>query len=205
MSRYRGPKLRIVRRLGELPGLTSKVTERAYPPGQHGPSKSKGKNSGSEYSVRLQEKQKLRYNYGLSEKQLFNYVKEARRLSGATGSNLLQLLEMRLENIVFRLGFASSIPSARQFVNHGHILVNGKRVNIPSFACQPGDVITVKEKSHKNSFLNDNLGVVNISALPGHLELDKEAYLGKVTSVISREDVGLNINELFIVEYYSRK
>lgn len=205
MSRYRGPKLRIVRRLGELPGFTSKTTERLFPPGQHGPSKAKGKNSGSEYSVRLQEKQKLRYNYGLSEKQLLNYVKEARRLPGATGSNLLQLLEMRLENIVFRLGFASSIPSARQFVNHGHILVNGKRVNIPSFACQPGDVITVKQKSQANSFLNDNLNVLNISALPGHLEIEKDKYLGKVTSVISREDVGLNINELFIVEYYSRK
>ena len=159
MSRYRGPKLRIVRRLGELPGLTSKTTERLFPPGQHGPGKAKGKNSGSEFSVRLQEKQKLRYNYGLTEKQLFNYVKEARRLSGATGSNLLQLLEMRLENVVFRLGFANSIPSARQFVNHGHVLVNGKRVNIPSFACKPGDIITVKEKSKENSFLNENLQV----------------------------------------------
>jgi small subunit ribosomal protein S4 len=205
MSRYRGPKLRIVRRLGELPGLTSKTTERLFPPGQHGPGKAKGKNSGSEFSVRLQEKQKLRYNYGLTEKQLFNYVKEARRLSGATGSNLLQLLEMRLENVVFRLGFANSIPSARQFVNHGHVLVNGKRVNIPSFACKPGDIITVKEKSKENSFLNENLQVLNISSLPNHLELDKEKYSGKVTSVVSREDVGLNVNELFIVEYYSRK
>ena len=205
MSRYRGPKLRIVRRLGELPGLTSKTTERLFPPGQHGPGKAKGKNSGSEFSVRLQEKQKLRYNYGLTEKQLFNYVKEARRLSGATGSNLLQLLEMRLENVVFRLGFANSIPSARQFVNHGHVLVNGKRVNIPSFACKPGDIITVKEKSQANSYLNENLQVLNISSLPSHLELDKEKYSGKVTSVVSREDVGLNVNELFIVEYYSRK
>ena len=205
MSRYRGPKLRIVRRLGELPGLTSKTTERLFPPGQHGPGKAKGKNSGSEFSVRLQEKQKLRYNYGLTEKQLFNYVKEARRLSGATGSNLLQLLEMRLENVVFRLGFANSIPSARQFVNHGHVLVNGKRVNIPSFACKPGDIITVKEKSQANSYLNENLQVLNISSLPSHLELDKEKYSGKVTSVISREDVGLKVNELFIVEYYSRK
>ena len=205
MSRYRGPKLRIVRRLGELPGLTSKTTERLFPPGQHGPGKAKGKNSGSEFSVRLQEKQKLRYNYGLTEKQLFNYVKEARRLSGATGSNLLQLLEMRLENVVFRLGFANSIPSARQFVNHGHVLVNGKRVNIPSFACKPGDIITVKEKSQANSCLNENLQVLNISSLPNHLELDKEKYSGKVTSVVSREDVGLKVNELFIVEYYSRK
>lgn len=205
MSRYRGPKLRIVRRLGELPGLTSKTTERLFPPGQHGPGKAKGKNSGSEFSVRLQEKQKLRYNYGLTEKQLFNYVKEARRLSGATGSNLLQLLEMRLENVVFRLGFANSIPSARQFVNHGHVLVNGKRVNIPSFACKPGDIITVKEKSLANSYLNENLQVLNISSLPSHLELDKEKYSGKVTSVVSREDVGLKVNELFIVEYYSRK
>ena len=112
---------------------------------------------------------------------------------------------MRLENVVFRLGFANSIPSARQFVNHGHVLVNGKRVNIPSFACKPGDIITVKEKSQANSYLNENLQVLNISSLPSHLELDKEKYSGKVTSVVSREDVGLKVNELFIVEYYSRK
>ena len=146
MSRYRGPRLRVTRRLGDLPGLTTKTTDRTSPPGQHGPGKAGKKSSLSEYGIRLQEKQKLRYNYGVGEKQLFNYVKESRRLPGATGSILLQLLEMRLDNIAFRLGFASTIPGARQLVTHGHILVNGKKVDIPSFQCQPKDIITVKQK-----------------------------------------------------------
>ena len=153
MSRYRGPRLRIVRRLGDLPGLTTKTTERLYPPGQHGPAKATKKSSTSEYGIRLQEKQKLRFNYGVSEKQLFSYVKEARRLPGATGTLLLQLLEMRLENIVFRLGFAKTIPGARQLVNHGHITVNGKRVNIPSFQCKPNDIISVRDKSHSKALV----------------------------------------------------
>ena len=105
MSRYRGPRVRLIRKLGDLPALTTKTTNRTYPPGQHGPNKASKKPSLSEYGIRLQEKQKLRYNYGVSEKQLFSYVKEARRLPGATGTLVLQLLEMRLDNIIFRLGF----------------------------------------------------------------------------------------------------
>ena len=149
MSRYRGPRLRIIRRLGDLPGFTSKTTERAYPPGQHGAGKAGKKSSLSEYGIRLQEKQKLRYNYGLSERQLFSYVKEARRLPGATGSILLQLLEMRLDSIVFRLGMAPTIPSARQLITHGGLKVNGKKVNIPSFQCKPKDIIETKSQSVK--------------------------------------------------------
>ena len=145
MSRYRGPKIRIVRRLGELPGLTNKTTTRETLPGQH--RKVRGKqNNVSSYAVRLQEKQKLRYHYGLSEKQLLSYVKEARRLKGSTGSVLLQLLEMRLDNIVYRLGIGNTIPASRQIVNHGHIYVNGKKVTIPSFQCLPNDVIEVRDK-----------------------------------------------------------
>ena len=145
MSRYRGPKIRIVRRLGELPGLTAKTTTRETLPGQH--KKVRGKqNNISSYSIRLQEKQKLRYNYGLTEKQLFSYVKEARRLKGSTGSVLIQLLEMRLDNIVYRLGIGNTIPASRQIVNHGHIYVNGKKVTIPSFQCSPNDVIEVRNR-----------------------------------------------------------
>ena len=133
MSRYRGPKIRIVRRLGELPGLTNKNDKLAkhY---QVSIEKVRGKqNNVSSYAVRLQEKQKLRYHYGLSEKQLLSYVKEARRLKGSTGSVLLQLLEMRLDNIVYRLGIGNTIPASRQIVNHGHIYVNGKKSHDSKF------------------------------------------------------------------------
>ena len=147
MSRYRGPKIRIVRRLGELPGLTTKTTTRETLPGQH--KKVRGKQSNvSSYSIRLQEKQKLRYNYGLTEKQMLSYVKEARRLKGSTGSVLIQLLEMRLDNIVYRLGIGNTIPASRQIVNHGHIYVNNKKVTIPSFQCSPNDTIEIRNKQN---------------------------------------------------------
>ena len=142
MSRYRGPRLRIVRRLGELPGLTRKSARRAYPPGQHGQNRKKR----SEYAIRLEEKQKLRLNYGLTEKQLLRYVRKARRVTGSTGQVLLQLLEMRLDNTVFRLGMAPTIPAARQLVNHGHVTVNGRVVNIASYQCRPGEEIAVRDQ-----------------------------------------------------------
>ena len=205
MSRYLGAKLRIIRRLGELPGFTSKVTERKYPPGQHGPSKMSKKNTASDYSLRLQEKQKLRYNYGISEKQLYRYVKEARRLQGTTGTLLLQLLEMRLENIIYRLGFAPTIASARQFVTHSHVLVNGKSVNIPSFQCKPMDIISLKDRSNSLALVKKNLEISTFPNLPTFLELDKSNLTAKVRSIISREEVNLNLNELLIVEFYSRK
>nr|YP_009675014.1 ribosomal protein S4 [Rhizochromulina marina]QDH81865.1 ribosomal protein S4 [Rhizochromulina marina] len=204
MSRYRGPKIRLIRKLGELPGLTTKTTTRFYPPGQHGPGKLSKKSSLSEYGLRLQEKQKLRYNYGVSEQQLLNYVKEARRLPGATGSLLLQLLEMRLDNIVFRLGFAPTIPAARQFVSHGSILVNGRRVDIPSFQCQVNDVISVKDKPKACSVAKQNLQALR-TRVPSHLEVDVENLKGKVISVVVRDEVNIPINELLIVEFYSRK
>lgn len=203
MSRYRGPKLRITRRLGDLPGFTSKLTKRNFPPGQHGPAKANKKSSTSEYGIRLQEKQKLRFNYGVSEKQLYRYVKEARRLPGATGTNLLQLLEMRLDNIVYRLGLAPTIPSARQFVTHGHIRVNGKRVNIPSFACKVNDIISVPNKS--NNLAKNHLQISSSNLLGSYLDFDSEKLIGKINSVITRNDVNLVINELFIVEFYARK
>jgi small subunit ribosomal protein S4 len=201
MSRYRGPRLRIVRRLGDLPGLTRKQARRAYPPGQHGQARKKR----SEYAVRLEEKQKLRFNYGLSEKQLLRYVRKARRASGSTGQVLLQLLEMRLDNTVFRLGMAPTIPAARQLVNHGHVTINGRVVDIPSYNCRPGDVVGVRDQDRSRKMVETNLQYPGLANLPSHLEFDKAKLTGKVNSIIEREWIALQINELLVVEYYSRQ
>lgn len=201
MARYRGPRLRVVRRLGELPGLSRKAPRKAYPPGQHGQARKKK----SEYAVRLEEKQKLRFNYGLTEKQLLRYVKKARRAGGSTGLALLQMLEMRLDNTVFRLGFGPTIPAARQLVNHGHITVNGRVVSIASYQCRPGDVISVRDKDASRKLVESNLEFPGLANIPSHLELDKPKLTAKVNSIIEREWVALGINELLVVEYYSRK
>jgi len=201
MSRYTGPRLRVTRRLGDLPGLTRKNARRQYPPGQHGQSRRKR----SEYAIRLEEKQKLRYNYGVNEKQLVRYFKKARRVGGSTGQVLLQLLEMRLDNTVFRLGMAPTIPAARQLVNHGHINVNGRVVDISSYQCRPGDVIAVRDRDKSRKIVEGNLANPGLANLPSHLEFDKNTYVGKVNGVIEREWVALNINELLVIEYYSRK
>ena len=201
MSRYRGPRLRIVRRLGDLPGLTRKTPRRAYPPGQHGQARKKK----SEYAIRLEEKQKLRFNYGLSEKQLMRYVKKARRITGSTGQVLLQLLEMRLDNTVFRMGMAPTIPGARQLVNHGHVTVNGRVLSIPSYQCKPGDEIGVRDRDRSRKLVEDNLQYPGLANMPSHLEFDKNKMSGKVNGIIQREWIALQINELLVVEYYSRK
>lgn len=201
MSRYRGPRLRVTRRLGELPGLTRKSARRSYPPGQHGQARRKP----SEYAIRLEEKQKLRFNYGISEKQLVGYVRKARRASGSTGTALLELLEMRLDNTVFRLGMAGTIPGARQLVGHGHVTVNGRVVNIPSYQCRPGDVIAARDRDRSRKLVETNMEYPGLANLPSHLEFDKNTMTGKVNSVIEREWVALQINELLVVEYYSRK
>ncbi|ARV60419.1 30S ribosomal protein S4 [Nostocales cyanobacterium HT-58-2] len=201
MSRYRGPRLRIVRRLGDLPGLTRKSARRAYPPGQHGQNRKKR----SEYAIRLEEKQKLRFNYGLTEKQLLRYVRKARRVTGSTGQVLLQLLEMRLDNTVFRMGMAPTIPAARQLVNHGHVTVNGRVVNIASYQCRPGEEIAVRNREQSRKLVESNLQYPGLANLPSHLEFDKNKMVGKVNSVIEREWVALQINELLVVEYYSRQ
>ncbi len=201
MSRYRGPRLRVVRRLGELPGLSRKNPRRAYPPGQHGQERRKR----SEYAIRLEEKQKLRFNYGVTEKQLIRYVRKARRAGGSTGQSLLQLLEMRLDNTVFRLGMAGTIPGARQLVNHGHIIVNGRVVNIASYQCRPGDVIAVRDRDRSRRLVERNMEYPGLANVPSHLEFDKNTLIGKVNGIIEREWVALQINELLVVEYYSRK
>jgi small subunit ribosomal protein S4 len=155
--------------------------------------------------VRLEEKQKLRFNYGLSERQLLRYVRRARRAAGSTGQVLLQLLEMRLDNTVFRMGMAPTIPSARQLVNHGHVTVNGRVVDIPSYQCKPGDVIGIRDSDRSRKLLEQNLQFPGLAHLPSHLEFDKNKMLGKVNSVIEREWVALQVNELLVVEYYSRQ
>ena len=207
MARYRGPRLRIIRRLGELPGFTQKTTRRESPPGEHVRQKSQIKLS--QYGLRLQEKQKLRYHFGLTERQLMNYVKKARSMKGATGELLLGLLEMRLDNVLYRLGLVPTIASARQFISHGHVLVNQKKVDIASYQCQPKDVISIKDKKQSRQSIIDFLdkkkdGKATIS-IPPHLSLNSEYLVGTVNDKISPEWVGLQVNELLIVEYYSRK
>lgn len=161
MVRYTGAKLRVTRRLGDLPSFTKKRSNSIYLPGQHLQRKRFKKES--EYAIRLQEKQKLRFNYGVTEKQLVNYAKKAKRVKGETGSTLLQFLEMRLDNIIYRLGMSPTIPSARQLVNHKHIVVNGKCVSIASYQCKPGDIITVRNSETSRSlitrFLKSNADV----------------------------------------------
>jgi|TARA_B110000977_G_scaffold6517_1_gene9101 small subunit ribosomal protein S4 len=201
MSRYRGAVLRITRRLGELPGLTRKTTKRNSRPGQHGDQARKP----SEYAIRLEEKQKLKFNYGVTEKQLLRYVRDARRIKGSTGEALLQLLEMRLDNIVFRLGMAPTIPAARQLVNHGHICIEGKRVSIPSYQCQAGESISLRSNPRSKQLVESYLAFPGLANIPSHLEFDKNSLKGKINGIIERDWVALQLNELLIVEYYSRK
>jgi len=208
MSRYRGPKIRIIRRLGELPGLTSKTTNRDSLPGQHGKSQIGGKSPAkklSQYGIRLQEKQKLRYNYGINERQLIKYVRQAKKLKGSTGEVLLQLLEMRLDNVIFRLGFAPTIAAARQAITHGHFLINSDRVTIPSYQCKPTEVITISNRKKSRELISTCLKTTPQQNIPSHLQIDKQNFSGTINSLINRKSVGIQLNELLVVEYYSRK
>lgn len=203
MSRYRGPRLRIIRRLGPLPGFTKKTPTKEAPPGQR--SGAEGRRKISQYAIRLQEKQKLRFNYGITESQLIRYVREARKVKGSTGEVLLQRLEMRLDNILFRLGFAPTIASARQAIRHGHILVNQKKATIPSSQCQPQDSIQISPKTRSQLVLNSWLERRDQCVIPPHLQVDPETKTGVVNRIVDRPWVGLKLNELLIVEFYSRK
>lgn len=206
MSRYRGPKLRITRRLGALPGLTKKRSKNDnIRPGQHGKSNDDNGKKTTEYGLRLEEKQKLKYNYGLTESQLYRYIKEARRRKGVTGLILLQLLEMRLDTICYTLGFASTIVQARQLVNHGHITVNQKVVNIPSFQCRLNDIIGIKQKNSSKNLVETNFEKNKKPGLPGHLKLDTAKLEATILDYCDRNDVSLDIKELLVIEYYSRR
>ena len=205
MSRYRGPKLRITRRLGTLPGLTTKKSNKLNRPGKDGNANADTNKKLTEYGVRLEEKQKLKFNYGLTESQLYRYVKEARRRKGVTGLILLQLLEMRLDTLCFTLGFAESIPQARQLVNHGHITVNKKVVSIPSFQCRLNDVISVKEKSTSKNLVENNIKNNQVSEIPSHLRFDNSKLEATVLDYCDRNDIQLQLDELLVIEYYSRR
>ena len=199
MSRYRGAKLRITRRLGDLPGLTSKSAKRTSRQGQHGGVPKKL----TQFGLRLEEKQKLRFNYGVSEKQLINYVKQARRIKGTTGTILLQLLEMRLDNLVFRLGLAPTIAAARQLVSHRHITVNGKVVNIASYTLKKGDLVAVRERSKSLEVITDAI-TSNRHTKYSWLEWDKDTFSGKFINIPERSEIPENIKEQLIVELYSK-
>ena len=201
MSRYRGPKLKISRRLGPLPGLT---TKKSSLPGKNGNSLDSSKKL-TEYGIRLEEKQKLKFNYGLTESQLFRYVKEARRRKGVTGLILLQLLEMRLDTICFTLGFAKSIGQARQLVNHGHITVNKKVISIPSFQCRLNDVVSVKNKITSKDLITNNIKNNQIKEIPYNLKFNESTLEATILDYCGRDDVQLNLDELLVIEYYSRR
>ncbi len=210
MARYRGPVGKIERRFGvglELKGerrINGKdpLMRRPQPPGQHGAGHRAGKMS--DYGLQLREKQKARFMYGVSEKQFRRFFANASKKKGNTGTNLVQMLEQRLDNVVYRLGFASTRRFARQLVNHGHILVDGKKVDIPSFLVQPESVISVREKSKKNGQIQSSLEYQIASGLAPWLEVDKDSAVGKFIRVPDREEVQLPFQETMIVELYSK-
>ena len=205
MSRYRGPKLKISRRLGVLPGLTTKKSMKTNRPGKDGNSNADTGKKLTEYGVRLEEKQKLKFNYGLTETQLYRYIKEARRRQGVTGLILLQLLEMRLDTICFTLGYAKSIAQARQLVNHGHITVNKKVVDIPSFQCRLNDIIGVKEKNSSKTLVEKNIKNSQLTNLSSHLKFDNSKLEAKILDYCDRNDIALPLDELLVIEHYSRR
>ncbi len=205
MAKHIGSKGKLVRKFGENifgnPKYDKLLNKKPYAPGQHGQSRRRRL---SNYGIQLQEKQKIKMMFGVLEKQFRNYFKKAEKMKGETGTNLLQLLECRLDNVVYQLGFAPTRPSARQFVNHGHYLVNDQRVNIPSFLVKPGDTIQVREKSRKmDIILNAMKRIKGDIDLPW-LELDKAKMKGIFLEVPERDMMNQTINEQLVVELYSK-
>ena len=203
MARYRGPRLKIVRRLGTpLPGLirTDPDLRRPYPPGQHGPTK---RAKLSDYALRLREKQKIRFHYGLSEHQMARYIADAFRRKGNPGLTLLNSLERRLDNVIFRAGFAPTMTAARQMARHGHVTVNGKRVDIPSYSVRENDIIEPKENSKMKEQIGKNRQDPNNLALPSYLAVLETETKIKMTMSPNREDVPVIVNEQLIIEYYA--
>lgn len=198
---YTGPKVRISRKLGF--GITPKarkyMDKKPYPPGQHGPSKKRAKQS--DYGKQLFEKQRLRLQYNVHERQMSNYIAEAARRGGNTGENLIQYLESRLDAIVFRAGFARTIHAARQYVSHGHIFVNGKQVNIASYRVQPSDVVQVREKSRKMECFQD---AIRTSGPIPYLDVSKSDFSAKYLYLPPREEIPCICEVSLVVEYYSR-
>ena len=201
MARYTGPKTKISRKFGEpIFGDDKVLAKKNYPPGQHG---ANNRRKSSEYGTQLREKQKAKYTYGVLEKQFRNLFEKASRMKGITGEILLQLLESRLDNIVYRLGIAPTRPAARQLVLHRHITVDGKVVNIPSYKVEPGQIVAVREKSKSLEVIADNLAGFNHSKYPW-IEWDESAKAGKFLHLPQREDIPETIKEQLIVELYSK-
>lgn len=202
MARYTGPKTRIARKFGEpIYGPDKNLDRKNFPPGQHGMNKKRKKTS--EYGVQLREKQKVKYTYGILERQFRNTFEKASKTKGVTGEVLLQLLEARLDNTVYRLGIAPTRAAGRQLVSHRHITVNGKVVNVPSFQLKPGDIIGVREKSKSLEAIVDSVSTRRYAKLPW-LEWDDTQMAGKFMSKPERTDIPENIKEQLIVELYSK-
>ena len=201
MARYTGPSWKKSRRLGiSLTGTGKELARRPYAPGQHGPT---SRNKLSEYGLQLQEKQKLRYMYGLNERQFYNlFLKAGKIREGKHGDNFMILLEQRLDNIAYRLGFATTRRQARQLVNHGHVTVNGKRVDIPSYQVQIGDVVGIREKSRNVQFIKDS--VESLYGRPDFVSFDEDKLEGSLTRLPLREEMPAEIDESFVVEFYNR-
>jgi small subunit ribosomal protein S4 len=203
MARYTGPKTKIARRYGvPLFGASKSLERKNYPPGMHGPKGSRRKQS--DYAIALGEKQKLRFQYGLMEKQFRRIFEVALKKRGVTGETLLQLLETRLDNVVYRLGLANTRAAARQLVSHGHVQVNGRNVNIASFNLKAGDEITIKDRPKSRQLALRNLELTQIAPVPDWLSVDRDAFKGKVAHIPSREEMQPMVNEQLIVELYSR-
>ncbi len=202
MARYTGPKSKIARKFGEpIFGEDKVLAKRTNPPGQHGANR---RRKLSEYGTQLREKQKAKYTYGVLERQFRNLFDKASRSKGVTGEELLQLLEARLDNVVFRLGIAKTRAAARQLVLHRHITVNGNVVNIPSYSVTPGELIAVREKSKSLEVIQDSLAGFNHSKYPW-IEWDESVMGGKMINMPQREDIPENIKEQLIVELYSKQ
>ncbi len=203
MARYTGPKSKISRRFGVPIFGPSKALERKnYGPGMHGPKGSRRKQS--EYALALAEKQKLRYQYGLLERQFRRYFQTALTRRGITGEILLQLLETRLDNVVYRAGFANTRSAARQLVSHGHVTVNGRKVDISSFNVRPGDKVSIKDKPASRSLAARFVELTQIAPVPVWFEVDKEHFTAVLTRIPTREEIAPIVNEQLIVELYSR-
>lgn len=205
MARYTGPRDKISRRFGvPLFGPSKALERRSYPPGMHGGVRGGRRSKKSDYALALAEKQKLRFQYGVLEKQFRRYFAEAQRLPGVTGTQLIQLLEMRLDNIVYRFGLANSRAGARQFVNHGHVLVNGRRVDIPSYNVKPGDQVSVRDNPRSKQLALRGLDLTQATAACDWLVLDRDNLSGTVSRIPEREEVDPMVNEQLVVELYSR-
>lgn len=200
MARYTGPKFKLSRRLGiSLSGTGKELSKRPFPPGQHGPGQKK-KLSG--YGVQLQEKQKLRLMYGLNEKQFRNLFDKSAKIKGIHGENFMFLLESRLDNLVYRMGLSNSRAGARQLVAHGHVTVNGKKVDIPSYLVQTGDVIGLRERSRNLAVIKEALA--NRAFIPNYVEFNDTAMEGRFVRYPERSELSQDIDEKQIVEFYSR-